>query len=159
MDASFEHSLGTLGQDFQDSVGQINTLNGIEKLKYLSNFFQFHHYQLFVDLIGLWEEHGGNILNMSNYLINDIRETDEYISVCEQMHAKKAIEFTILWIFSFIILAVLRFALSQFYVSIMSKPFFKIGVLLIFIFCLFSTQMLISKMTKLDIKGWNKYGK
>lgn len=159
IDTAFDHSLSTLDEDFRDSVGEITTLNGLEKLKYLTNFFSFHSYQLFVDLVDLWQEHGGDILKMSNFLINDVRECDEYISICQQMHTKKVVEFAMLWFFSFIILAVLRFALSQFYVSIMSKPFFKIGVISVFIFALISCQLLVSKIVKLDIKGWNKYGK
>lgn len=159
IDQAFDHSLSTLESDFQDSVGDINNLNGVEKLKYLTNFFPFHSYQLFIDLVELWQEHGGDILKMSNFLINDIRECDEYISLCQHMHVKKTIEFSMLWLFSLMILGVLRFALSEFYLSMVSKPFFMIGIISIFIFALITCQLLISKITKLEIKGWNYHGK
>lgn len=159
VDTSFSHALSSLDAGFQERVGDMGSLNGIEKVKYMSNFFQFHSYQLFVDIINLWQEHGGDVLKMTTFLMNEIRESDEYITVCERMHTKKTVEFTILWIFSLVIIGVLRFALSQFYLSICDAVFFKIGILSIFVFALFSCQLLISKMTKLDIKGWDKHGK
>ena len=55
-----------------------------------------------------------------------IRQNDEYIFACEQMHRKKTVEFAILWFFSLLIIAVLRFALSEFYMSLIDKGFFKI---------------------------------
>ena len=65
------------------------------------------------------------------------------------------VEFAILWILTIGIMVFMRFALSQFFDVIAKQIFYPIGILLICVFCLFSIHIAISKMTKLQIRGWN----
>ena len=75
------------------------------------------------------------------------------------MSEKKTVEFVVLWTFALSILGIIRFALSQFYTMIEGNKMFLIGVICIFVLVLISTQILISKVTYLDLKGWKKYDK
>lgn len=159
LDVAFEHSFATLDENFTEKVGDMGSLNSGEKIRYLGNYFPFHFYKLFIDLIDMWQEQGGDILKMSNYLTNQIAEINEYITICKQFTSKKIIEFVILWSFSLAIIVVLRFALSQFYSVLITNSLYQFGVIGIFVFSLFSCQILISKLTKLEIKGWDKNGK
>lgn len=159
LDVAYEHSMSTLDSSFIEKVGDINQFNAGEKLRYLSNYFPFHCYKLFVDLVDMWQEQGGDILKMSNYLTNQMAQINEYISTCKQMSSKKVVEFVILWIFSLAILVVLRFALSQFYSMLVTKSIYQMGIVAIFGLCILSVQLLISKITKIEIRGWEKNGK
>ncbi|MCQ2776633.1 MAG: hypothetical protein MJ217_02830 [Bacilli bacterium] len=158
IDVAIDHSLSILDDGFKENLTGIEQLSGIEKLKYLCNCFPFHFYSLFVDIVTLWQEQGGDILKMSNFLINDMRQTSEYVSTVEQMNTKKTIEFSMLWVFSLAVLIVIRFALSQFYSLIINKPVFIAGVIILFVFIIFSFQILISKITSLEIKGGSNDG-
>ena len=109
---------------------------------------------MFLDLISLWSDQGGDIISMSSNLTNRARELEEYVSEAEQIHNKKIIEFVILWSFSLAILVFLRFALSQFFDKITSQFFYLIGIASIFIYVLITIHLLISKMTTLEINGW-----
>ena len=159
IDNAFSSAIASLNYDFKDKLHGTEELTSLEKLKHLGNYFTFHAYQAFVQVVDLWQEQGGDILKMSNFLTNQFREIEEYILTCKQIAEKKIIEFSMLWVFALSILVVIRFALSQFYSLIVTNKVYLVGVLAIFAFALFSCQILISKVCSIDLKGWKKYGK
>lgn len=126
-----------------------------EKIQYFSNYFRFHVYSLFIDLINLFEEQGGNILEMSRYLLEETRQIEDYIFRCQNISRKKMVEFAILWFLTLAIMVVMRFALSQFFSTISKQVFFPLGIGAIIIFALVSIHIALSKMCNLKIKGWD----
>ena len=126
-----------------------------EKIQYYSNYFRFHVYSLFIDLVNLYEEQGGNILEMSRYLLEETRQVEDYIFRCQNIARKKIVEFSILWFLTLAIMVVMRFALSQFFSTISKQVFFPIGIGGILLFALISIHIAIIKMCHLKIKGWD----
>ena len=108
-----------------------------------------------MDLINIYQEQGGNILEMSHYLLEEVRLIEEYISISKSITKKKMVEFTILWLLTLGIMVFMRFALTQFFNTITKQIFYPIGILSICLFCLLSIHIAISKMSKLQIRGWN----
>lgn len=159
IDSAYKNALTSLNFDFKDKLEGTEELSSLEKLQYLGNYFSFHAYQAFVQVVDLWQEQGGDILKMSNFVTNQFREIEEYILACKQIGERKIVEFTVLWFFALSILVVIRFALAQFYVQIIQNKLYLVGVLAIFIFVIISCQVLISKVCYLDLKGWKKYEK
>lgn len=159
LEVAFNNSLASLNYDFKNKLKGIEQLNPTEKVRYLANYFSFNHYQVFIQIVDLWQEQGGNILQMSSFLISQFRETNDYLLSCQRLGEKKTVEFVILWLFSLAIIVVLRFALTQFYTFISNNAIYKFGVAALLLFALFSTQVLISKVTSIDLKGWSKNDK
>ena len=159
IDSAYKNALTSLNFDFKDKLEGTEELSSLEKLQYLGNYFSFHAYQAFVQVVDLWQEQGGDILKMSNFVTNQFREIEEYILACKQIGERKIVEFTVLWFFALSILVVIRFALAQFYVQIIQNKLYLVGVLAIFVFVIISCQVLISKVCYLDLKGWKKYEK
>ena len=159
IDSAYKNALTSLNFDFKDKLEGTEELSSLEKLQYLGNYFSFHAYQAFVQVVDLWQEQGGDILKMSNFVTNQFREIEEYILACKQIGERKIVEFTVLWFFALSILVVIRFALAQFYVQIIQNKLYLVGVLAIFVFVIISCQVLISKVCYLDLKGWRKYEK
>ena len=126
-----------------------------EKIQYFSNYFRFHVYSLFIDLINLYEEQGGNILDMSRYLLEETRQVEDYVFRCQNIARRKMVEFAILWFLTLAIMVVMRFALSQFFSTISKQIFFPIGIGGIVLFALVSVHIAITKMCHLKIKGWD----
>ena len=126
-----------------------------EKMQYFSNYFRFHVYSLFIDLINLYEEQGGNILDMSRYLLEETRQIEDYIFRCQNIARKRIVEFAILWVLTLVIMVVMRFSLSQFFANISKQIFFPIGIGAIILFALVSIHIAIMKMCNLKIKGWD----
>lgn len=138
----------------KEVMDSIKEMDEEEQLFYLSKYFKFDLYYLFVDTVTLWNEQGGDILNMSQRLINKLRLKEEYLLSCESMHKSRVIEFTILWSITLIILASLRFALSQFYNKVIQTPFYQVSVVAIFLFVLLSIYILVKRISNVTLEGW-----
>lgn len=152
---SLESTFDAMGDKFAQETQGMGELNESEKINYLSQYFPFHLYGLFINLINLWSEQGGNILDMSTYLMNDLRLKEEYLIESQRISKRNLLEFGILWMMSMIILVILRFALAQFYEKLSQQFFFPIAVLAILVFEIVTIHIAISRMTKVDIRGWN----
>ena len=139
----------------KEIIDSIKELSEEEKITYLIKYFKFDIYRLFVDTISLWNEQGGDIIKMSRYLVEQARLKEEYLLSCQRLNKSKTIEFTVLWIISLVILAALRFALSQFFNRIAQTIFYQVAVVVIILFALFSIYLLINRITSLTLEGWN----
>lgn len=153
--AAYEDTSNTMSESFSKINESIIDLNEEEKLNYLSSVYPFHIYSLFLNIINLWIEEGGDILKMSTELINETRNVEDYLLACERMSKKKYVEFVILWTISLGILIFLKFALKEFYKDLSGAIFFPISVSAIFIFILFSIELLLLVTTNYDLKGWS----
>ena len=107
-----------------------------------------------MDTIKVWSEQGGDILTMSQYLINQVRLKKEYLLYCESVHRSKLIEFFVLWGITLTILTSLRFALSQFYTRIIHAMFFQIAMVVLFLFVLLSIYLMVMRITNVTLEGW-----
>ena len=154
MSAAIQSGYETTDEDTKALIDSIKELNEEEKIMYLSKYFKFDLYRLFVDTVNLWNEEGGNILKMSQYLINQVRLKEQYLITCETIHRQKTIEFVVLWTISLAILAALRFALSQFFERIRQTIFYQVAVTVIILFVLVSIYILVMRISKLDLEGW-----
>ena len=154
MSAAIQSGYETTDEETKTIIDSIKELNEEEKIMYLCKFFKFDLYRLFVDTINLWNEEGGDILKMSQYLINQVRLKEQYLITCETIHRQKTIEFTVLWSISLAILVALRFALSQFFDRIRQTIIYQVAVTIILLFVLVSVYILLLRVCKLDLEGW-----
>ena len=154
LSAARESSYGTADKVTRKVIDSIKDLDEEEKLSYLCKYFKFDLYHLFVDTIKVWSEQGGDILTMSQYLINQVRLKEEYLLFCESVHRFKLIEFFVLWGITLTILTSLRFALSQFYTRIIHAMFFQIAVVVLFLFVLLSIYLMVMRITNVTLEGW-----
>lgn len=159
MSAAIESAHETSDENTKILLDSIKELTEEEKLMYMCKYFKFDLYRLFVDTVYLWNEQGGDILRMSQYLINQARLKEQYLLTCETIHRQKTIEFVVLWSISLAILSILRFALSQFFERISSTLFYQMAVVIIVLFVLFSIFVLVVRVSKIDLEGWKDYEK
>ena len=151
---AIENALETISKDGNEELSLINHLTENEKFLYLKKYFRFHLYQLFTDIISIWNEEGGDVIRMSNYVITQLRETEDYIVFSQRTANRRTIEFAILWAFSIMILVVLRFSLNEFYSSFVQQPLFIGGVLGTVGLFLISIWVLVNRITNIRLEGW-----
>ena len=140
----------------KEIIDSIKELNDEEKLSYLIKYFKFDLYRLFVDTISLWNEQGGDIIRMSHHLIEQVRLKEEYLLSCESINKSKSVEFVILWSIALLILAALRFALSQFFMKISQTIFYQVAIVVTMLFALVSIYILLKRITNLNLEGWKE---
>lgn len=152
---AYEDTANTMSESFKKINDSITEMTEEEKLSYLSKIYPFHIYSLFLNIIFLWIEEGGDILKMSTQLINETRNVEDYLIASERMSKKKYVEFSILWIIAIGILIFLKFALKEFYKDLSNQIFFPIAVSFVFVFVLISIDLLLRVTTSYDLKGWS----
>lgn len=153
---ALESTLGSMPSEFNEMIEGIENMNDHEKINYLSTYFTFYSYRLFLQIIDFWEEEGGDILEMSKFLLDDIRHEEEYISKSSTLFTRKVGELISMWGICLLIVVVLRFSLKEFYLNIQTQPLFLIAICALFAFLLFTIYLLIYKGTSLKIKGVRK---
>lgn len=153
---ALESTLGSMPSEFNEMIEGIENMNDHEKINYLSTYFTFYSYRLFLQIIDFWEEEGGDILEMSKFLLDDIRHEEEYISKSSTLFTRKVGELISMWGICLLIVVVLRFSLKEFYLNIQTQPLFLIAICALFAFLLFTIYLLIYKGTSLTIKGVRK---
>lgn len=160
INAAFENVVLSMDKEFQEMIDRLNNMMEKEKIKYLGDsYFPFHIYKLFLQIIDLYEEEGGDILEMSKYLLQEARNSEEYISTCRNLAKHKYMEISWLWAATLLIIVLLRFTLKDFYVSIKNQPFFLISLGAIFVFIAFSIFLLIKRGTDAKLKGYQNHEK
>ena len=138
----------------REIIDSIKELNEEEKITYLIKYFKFDLYRLFVDMVSLWNEQGGDIIKMSRHLVEQVRLKEEYLLNCERLNKSKSVEFVVLWSIALAIMAALRFALSQFFQRISETVFYQIAVVVIALFALVSIYILLTRVTNLNLEEW-----
>jgi len=154
--AALETTSLTMGESFNFIFEKLEDLSEESKIKYLESYFPFYSYQLFVQIVGLWQEEGGDILKMSNYLLNEIRQEEEYVTQISSLAKRKYIESVSLWSVCLLILVLLKFSLSNFYLKIQSQKLFLLSLALLSGFILFSIYVLVLRGTKIQLKGYKQ---
>lgn len=150
---ALETTVGSMPSEFIDIYNGLENMSENEKLDYLSSHFEFYDYSLFLQIIYIWQEEGGDIIAMSKYLISNIRHNEEYISRVDSLAKRKYTEIGILWTISLSIVVVLRFALNEFYDKVKGQLLYLVSMSIIFAFVLFTIYLLVKKGTTLDLKG------
>ena len=153
MQSSYE----TADSETKEVIDSIKEMNEQEKLSYLKKYFTFDLYHLFLDIVTLWNEQGGDILVMSKHLVNQVRLKEQYVLYCQNVSRSKVIEFVVLWSIALGILASLRFALSQFYHYISKTVVFQSSIVIIFIFVIFSIYVMVKRITQINLEGWKEH--
>ena len=150
---ALESTVSSMPNDFIEIYEGTENMDDGEKLSYFSTYFPFYSYRLFLQIIDFWVEEGGDILAMSKFLIDDIRNGEEYVSKSHSLFIKKAVEISTLWGFCLLIIIVLKYALKDFYDRIQGQIFFIISISLTFLFLLFTIYLLVVRGTSLKLKG------
>ena len=153
LNAAFESTTNSISEEFCEYVLSVGDLNPQEKLLYLSKYFTFHIYRIFTDIVLLWQEEGGKILDMSSHITNEMREIEEYVTYCKSISKRKSLEIGTLWLFSLAIVVVLRLSLSDIFAGLLKNPIYLISVPALMLVFLFSMYLLLIRVTKLEIRG------
>ena len=156
LSSALQSAYDTSDTGTKEIIDSIKELNDEEKLSYLVKYFKFDLYRLFVDTVSLWNEQGGDIIRMSHHLIEQVRLKEEYLLACESINKSKSVEFVVLWSIALMILAALRFALSQFFIRISQTIFYQVAIVVTMLFALISIYILLKRVTNLSLEGWKE---
>lgn len=153
--AALEATKTSISDDYLGYLSSIEEMNPQEQLIYLNKYFPFHIFQIFIDIILLWQEEGGDILSMSSHITNEMREIKEYVTYCQSISRRKALEIGTLWLFSLGTVIALRLSLSDFYSHLLKHPLFISAVVGVALLVLVSIYIMVMRVTNLEVRRNN----
>lgn len=133
-------------------IDELNDLNVVERVKFLHEYFQLSVYNMFLNVLDLYQDQGGNILNMADNLLRECTRTEKTLSDTLSIGYKHLVEFIILWIMSFAILLFMKFSIKDFYTLMLKTPIISPLIFVFFIICIISLNLFVNAFTDLTIK-------
>ena len=152
LNAAFDATRTAISDDYSEYVASIEEMTPQERLLYLNKYFPFHIFQIFIDVVFLWQEEGGDILDMSAHITNEMREIKEYVTYCQSISKRKSLEIGTLWFLSLGIVIALRLSLNDFYAGLLKQPLFVVSVVALAILVLFSIYLLVLRVTHIEVR-------
>ena len=135
---------------------QLKEMAVIERIKYLKDYFNLSIYLMFLNVVDLYQDQGGNILTMSDNLIKECTRTEKTLSETLSIGNKHLKEFITLWVMSIAILIFMRFSLKDFYATMLKSSFFPALIFVFFLICIVSINLFVMVFTNLTVKEGTK---
>lgn len=133
-------------------VNELQELSSFEKVKYLKNYFKLTMYSMFINVLEIYQDQGGNILTMTENLMRECTRTEKQLAESTNLGVKHLIEFVLLWAMSFVVLLFLKFGLGDFYQQMLNVPIFAPAIFVFFLLCLLSIHLFLNAYLNLSIK-------
>lgn len=131
---------------------ELESLAPGEKTRYLRSYFKLSIYKMFINILDIYDEQGGNILTMTDNIIKEATRMEKVLSETVSIGYKHLFEFITLWLLSFGILLFMRFGLSDFYKIMLKSEIFIPMLSVFFLFNLVSVHLFFQSFTNLTIK-------
>ncbi len=101
--------------------------NDIEgRLHELSSYFESQLFEVFLSIVTIYEERGGDILTLASSLLEEATRVEEEAESRSKISRGKLFQYMTLWVMSLSIVAFLRFALSSFYDTLAASSTYMI---------------------------------
>lgn len=139
-------------KELEEITNELTQMRTYDRIIYLRDYFNLGIYKMFINVLDLYQDQGGNILNMSEELIGESTRIEKTLTESTALSNKYLGEILLLWIMSFGILLFLRFSIAQFYDQMKSSPIFFAFLVAYFILLLFSIHLFIRRYTTIQVK-------
>ncbi|MCQ2792586.1 MAG: hypothetical protein MJ208_03590 [Bacilli bacterium] len=141
LEESIAYANKNVSMRLQEEIKLLDEFKGEEKLDRLTNYFHSSLYSLFLKTIHLCETSSGEKIQTISFLLE---ENNRYIfqNKTFQKNAWRSLcEFALLWIVSFLILIIIRFAINSYFSAIVQAWFYLFGIGIYFFFFLLSVHL------------------
>ena len=146
IEASYASAAVGLSQEGKEAAEALASRSVYERLEGLAAYFETPFYRMFLSLLKVQQEEGGNFMDKAEPLLNEINQSYDDHLLKEKEKSKQLGQWAALWIMSALVVLFVRIALNNNYASIAaSLPYIVIGVayfLLIFVgFAIFAARL------------------
>ncbi len=148
LESAYNDATINVSKDLEKELVKCNSDNTWENLQNLSNYFNFFKYTVFLNLLNIFINNGGNILEMTSVLRDEIDREDKCTNTIALINSRKVREFLTLWGFSILIILFCRFGLANVYEMMRTNNIFSYGILAFIIFLLLSFHFLLLNIYK-----------
>lgn len=155
MDLSFQNALLGIDKEENKIIESVADKPTDEKLNYLAKYFDSDIYKVFLSTIKIYQEEGGEILDVAGPLLRESTAIEEDRIAHSKNVNTATVQFASLWVMSMLVMAILRYGLSSFYDSVVKNTVFIALTLTYFLiaYASFVVFALGVSKEKIDFKG------
>lgn len=126
--AAFNNTLEVSDVRIKNELMSFTEVDPLEKIEFLASIFTANIYQSFIKNVKTYNEIGGDILLSSSFLLKEIAEERTLIMKNRQLTSQTLIELLTGWFFVFLIVLMLKFAVTDIYHQLLMNPIFSYGL-------------------------------
>lgn len=141
----------------REEIKHIEHLSVREQIDYLNKYFRFDVYYMFLNILALYEEQGGDILTMAATLIQEVHRMEEATMSVATIINRKVIEFVVLWTITLGIIIFMRFGMGQFYSKLLNEALVITMSSSLFFLLLISIHLALNKFLNSPILEGNNH--
>ncbi len=147
---------GVTGEE-KDITDSIDQYQAREKIQYLANYFHQDYYKMFLSIFHIYEEQGGDVLDLAGPLLVEVAEVEKVENQKDKVKMNNLVQFLTLWALSAIILLSIRFGLSMFYEELSNSIIYILLTVSYFVLVIGSSLFFTMNITGEKLKfEWRK---
>ena len=130
-----------VSKSLKEQMKMLDEFKSEDKLDRLADYFTSSLYQLFLKTIDLCENYSEDRSKTIAFLLE---ENNRYLfnqRILQRNTYRSLTEFSLLWIVSFLIIIIIRFAINNYFEQIINSWFYLLGIGVYFFFFLFSIYL------------------
>lgn len=143
IDNAITNAASNVSTNLKEQVRMLDEFKQLDKLERLTEYFSSSLYQLFLKTITLCEHNKEDRNKTIAFLLE---ENNRYIfnqKILQRNILRSFVEFSLLWIVSFLILIIVRFAINNYFDKVIATWFYLLGIGIYFAFFLFSIHLFL----------------
>ena len=152
LEEAYQSGIRYEDKELNEITPEIENLKVSDRILYLREFFNLAVFKMFINVLNLYQDQGGNILNMSDELISESTRIEKSVSESLSESNKYLGQFLLLWIMSVGVLMFIRFSISSFYLTMAKSTVFAGFLLVFFALILFSIHLFILRYSSIVVK-------
>lgn len=145
LEQAFKDSCLHPSKNLEKVIKRCGSLDVFDNLNSIATYFSSNNFDVFLNILKLYNNNGGNILEMSMNLQSELRRKETMASSIKQIALRKVYEFISLWAFCLAILIFCRIGLTSIYKSMQTLAYFNYEIIGFFVFLLISIHLIITK--------------
>lgn len=157
---SWERSFGAgcegIEGEFAERVNDIGNLEAKQRTEYLASYFESPLYQMFLSILSLYQDQGGDVLALSGSLLEELTRVEQNARGMEKEGRKNLVQYLILWAMAIVVVAFLRVGLNNFYSLAKGEMVYVLSIGVFFAFLLGSVVFYVAAYTgeKIRLPAW-----
>jgi hypothetical protein len=124
-------------------------VNPLEYLDLMRQYFNSTYYEIFYNMIKIYDSKGGDIEERSKVLLDAIAFSKEVRSELIKTKLRKLSEFIVMWLLSFLVLLYLRLGLTSYYLTLLNTNFI-FAIIANFVLFIISSYYAINSFSKVE---------
>lgn len=119
---AFKSIINYLPEELKNNYESYGT-TPLDFLNLLKEYFNSNYYEIFLNMIKIYDTKGGDIDARSKVLIDAIAYTKQISMELVNIKVRKLTEFVIMWLLAFLVLIYLRLGLTSYYLNLIETNF------------------------------------